>query len=125
MGKLTVTTLAPDMKRTHDNSVASSTQDLTRRGPVAEPKPPKISTTSLREKGLLVPARLALKRQRAVLKPPTMKIEPDNHDAYQVELGRMDELESPQRPNTFRGGTPHTAATDISVVYRYVHFVER
>ncbi|UJR27010.1 hypothetical protein I4U23_008315 [Adineta vaga] len=130
MAKVTIKTIVPSVKHVHDNSIASPTHDFARNMTKNESKYPKISITSLKDKGLLVPARLALKRQRATLKPPITRYEPEDSEGFQIELGRTEEFEpqnsqdrkllltTPNHPNSARGCTPHTIATDISVQYK-------
>jgi hypothetical protein len=145
----TVTTMAPAMKNPHENSAASSNQDFPRRIQNPEQRFQTFSTSLLKNKGLLVPTRLALKRQRASLKAPSTKFEPVHSDILQMELGNPEELllhndrddedhtsmvtrgthllpeqnrmqSTSNQTSTVRGDTPHTAPTDISLLYRYV-----
>ncbi|CAF1362064.1 unnamed protein product [Adineta steineri] len=130
MAKLTVQTILPDMKHTHYNSIESPIYRFPRHLLQYEEK---VSTVTLKDKGLLVPARLALKRQRGSLKPATMKTEAIDSSAFQIELGHTEDFDlqnsedfdkhhamqsTPFHPNSVRGDTPHTQATDISVMYR-------
>jgi hypothetical protein len=145
----TMTTMPAAIKHPHDNSAASFTQEFPQRMSNPEQKFQAFSTSLLKNKGLLVPTRLALKRQRASLKAPTMTFEPDRSDILQMELGNPDELllhsnpddeehttlvsqnthllsgqngmqSTSYRSSPLRGDTPHTAPTDISLLYRYV-----
>lgn len=93
MAKITIKTITPAIKTTHDHSISSSLNDFAHHATTNEPKLRKISTTSLKDKGLLVPARLALKRQRPVLKPPVIKPESEDSDGFQIELGRTEDFE--------------------------------
>jgi hypothetical protein len=145
MKTLAVKNISPTTKNVHDNSVASFAQDLPPRIQIPEQKLLKFSTTSLKDRALLVPTRLALKRQRPPIKPPTIKHESVNSDTFQIELGHLEESTThrvqdydkyhslmsqntpfyPEQstafhPNSARVDTPYTAATDISLMYRYV-----
>ncbi|CAF0791762.1 unnamed protein product [Adineta ricciae] len=130
MAKVAIKTIVPAVKNTHDNSTSSSLNDFAHHTTTNEPKLRKISTTSLKDKGLLVPARLALKRQRPMLKLPVTKPELDDSDGFQIELGRTEDFEpensqerkrlqtTPHNLNSARECTPYTIATDISVRYK-------
>jgi len=145
MKTLAVKNISPTRKNVHDNSLATFAQDVPPRIQIPEQKLLKFSTTSLKDRALLVPTRLALKRQRPPIKPPTIKHESVNSDTFQIELGHLEEstthrvqdydkyhsLMSQNTPfypeqstafhlNSARGDTPYTAATDISLMYRYV-----
>jgi hypothetical protein len=150
MAPSVVTTIPQTLKRPHDNSLVSLTQDLPYRTSNPERNFQTFSASSLKNKTLLVPTRLALKRQRATFRGPTMQFEPIQTDALQMELGNAEELTihndqddddehniittpiihlSPEQnrmqstsnhTSPLRGDTPHTAPTDISLLYRYV-----
>ena len=93
MAKVKTKIIVPTVKNTHDNSTSSFLNDFTHHTTTDEPKLRKISTISLKDRGLLVPARLALKRQRPMLKLPVTKPELDDSDGFQIELGRTEDFE--------------------------------
>lgn len=85
---------------------------------------------SLKSRNLLVATRVALRRQRAALKGPSLQYEPIRSDALQMELANPDESISESNYNAMissslsnhtsplRQDTPHTAPTDISLTFR-------
>ena len=87
-------------------------------------------TPVLKNRNLLVAARLALRRQRAALRGPTLHHEPVRSETLQMELGNPDEvlLEhnrdttlSPSlsnRTSPFRQESPQTIPADISLMFR-------
>jgi hypothetical protein len=149
MATPTVTAMSSFIKRPHDNSVSSVEQNFPHRISNPQEQFENFSKSLLKNKALLVPTRLALKRQRASLIAPTKKVEPIYSDALQMELGNPEEftlhsdqgddeldtmisqnihLSSEQNrmqsrsnhTSPLRGGTSHTVPTDISLMYRYV-----
>ena len=87
-------------------------------------------TPLLKNRNLLVAARLALRRQRAALRGPTIQHEPIRSETLQMELGNPDEalLEHSRdvtitpllsnRSSPFRQDSPQTVPTDISLMFR-------
>ncbi|CAF3433769.1 unnamed protein product [Rotaria sp. Silwood1] len=151
IGDLTTSTKATmpfNIKDSHHNSLVSFTQNLSQRIPNPKDNFQKFSTSLLKNKVLLVPTRLALKRQRASLKPPTLKCEPVYSETLQMELGNPEELTShsdhdedeqtattisqhmhlsrehnrmrstSNQSSPLRGDTPHTVPADIALLYR-------
>ncbi|CAF0895140.1 unnamed protein product [Rotaria sordida] len=144
----TKTTMPYNIKDSHHNSLVSFAQDFSQSIPNPKNNFQKFSTSLLKNKALLVPTRLALKRQRASLKPPTLKYEPVRSDTLQMELGNPEELtlhsdqdedehttamisqymQLPKEQNRMqstsnqssplREDTPHTGPTDIALLYR-------
>jgi hypothetical protein len=148
-GSSTLTTMLPVITHPHDNSVISMEENLPHRLLNAEENFEKFSTSLLKNKTLLVPRHLALKRQRASLKLPNQKLRPVYSDTLQMELGNPEgflsnndrneggmntmmsqyirlspeknRIQSTSNDTTpLRGDTPQTAPTDISLLYRYV-----
>lgn len=137
----TLTSMPTALKHPHANSIDFSEQPTLNAVENFE----KFSSCLLKNKNLLVPTRLALKRQRAGFKPPSRQIliEHVNSNTLQMELGNPDEgrtpidYESDDGANTLithtdtiglpsrsnqsstSRDTPHTAPTDISLLYRY------
>lgn len=149
MRSSTMTTIPAVIKQPHDNSLISFEQNLPQHVPNPEERFEKFTTSLLKNKTLLVPRRLALKRQRATLESPTRKLDPIYTDTLQMELGNPDELilhtdadddelttmisqnvhisptqnrmqSTSNHTSPLRGDTPHTLPTDISLLYRYV-----
>lgn len=152
MGDLTTSTAAnmtAAIKNPHFNSLVTFGQDMSHSLPNAEDNFQKFSTTLLKNKALLVPRRLALKRQRASLRPSLKQFEPISTDTLQLELGNPDDsplhserdydermtltshnmrysremnrMHSTSNHTTpLREDTPHTLPADISLMYRYV-----
>ncbi|CAF2439667.1 unnamed protein product [Rotaria sp. Silwood2] len=144
----TKATMPFNIPESHHNSLVSFAQDLSQRIPNPKDNFQKFSTSLLKNKVLLVPTRLALKRQRASLKPPSLKHEPVFSDKLQMELGNAEELtlhsdhdedehsttmisqhiqlsrernrmqSTSNQSSPLRGDTPHTVPTDISLLYR-------
>lgn len=143
----TMTTTALDtIHRAHPTSLASVSPDETDRFLKLEENIRKQPLIFIRDRNLLVAQRLALKRQRAAVKAPSLQFHPVRSDSYQLELSTADEEKflSDQQDQTnaitpglsdlkdevnraathslrttpFRGDTPHTVPTDISVRYR-------
>ena len=145
----TVNTMPPVIRYPHMNSAITMEQNLPYRTSNPEEDFQKFSTKLLRNKTLLVPTRLALKRQRASFKSPNKRLEPMYSDTLQMELGNPEELslrsdldedeskilitqntrlsfeqnrmQSISNPSgPLREDTPHTLPTDISLLYRYL-----
>jgi hypothetical protein len=134
----TMTTMAPAVKHAHDTSLVTLAQDFAHQISKHEEKYEKFSASFLKNKSLLVPTRLALKRQRAALKAPSLQYEPIQSETYQIELGNPDDIvtqddyhrtisaeenrikSTSTRLSPLRGDTPHTLPTDISLMYKYV-----
>ncbi|CAF3662217.1 unnamed protein product [Rotaria socialis] len=147
MAGSTLVNMPAGMKDGHPNSLVSFPQDAAQR--MRNPKEDflKFSTSLLKNKGLLVPTRLALRRQRASLKPSAMNYEPIRSDTLQMELGNPEESilhsdrvdvehnpivshtlhlsrekfrmqSSSNQSSPLRGDTPHTVPTDIGLLYR-------
>ena len=149
VGASTVTTIPPVLKHPHDNSVNSFEHHPRQSPSQSEENLDQFTRKLLKNKSLLVPTRLALKRQRATLQPSTRRLEPLYSDTVQMELGNPDEylmhnvstddedlkaimsenLPSPpeqyrtqsisNQSSPIREETPHTLPADISLLYRY------
>ncbi|CAF1162348.1 unnamed protein product [Rotaria sp. Silwood1] len=143
----TVTTITPMVKRAHDISLVTLAQDFAYRVSKRQENYQKFSASLLKNKSLLVPTRLALKRQRAAFKGPSLQYEPIRSEKFQIELGSLNDergqsnridtrqTTTPEDDNrikstsnqtsSLREGTPHTIPTDISLMYRekplYLH----
>lgn len=150
MGASTVTTIPPVLKHPHENSVNSFEQHHRQSPSQSEENLDQFTRRLLKNKSLLVPTRLALKRQRATVQPLTRRLEPLYSDTVQMELGNPDEYlmhnvstddedlkaimsqniqPSPEQYRTqsisnqsspIREETPHTLPADISLLYRYL-----
>lgn len=81
-------------KNAHPNSLVSFLQDIPEH--VSNPKQDvlKFSTSLLKNKALLVPTRLALRRQRPSVKASTVLSEPILSNTHQIELGNPEDLPS-------------------------------
>ena len=122
------------MQRVRDAGLVPSAHDLSSRSLNAEENYQLFSGILLKNKSLLVPTRLALKRQRATLKGPAwqsrsapldgLHIELGNFDEYLVNSEDEDEAEQEQRPAQPRHTTPlsmvvpRTVATDTSLSHK-------
>jgi hypothetical protein len=150
MRALTDATISPINRRQHDNSVASIEHHLPPIQHVSNPKEDfeQFSNKLMKNKTLVVPRRLALKRQRAPLKPTAKKLAPLYTDSLQMELGNPEELalrsdhgeedlktmisnihssvdhnhsqSISNHSSPRRDETPHTVPADISLLYRYI-----
>ena len=136
----TVTTVAPVLQRAPDTSLASVTQDHYLRILTREERNPTTPSANLTNRNLLVSRRLALKRQRAAIHGPSLHYAPIRSAAFQLELGNADDIQTGDDRHTIaspsvanqrirpisthttplRGETPHSAPTDISLMYRSV-----
>lgn len=138
------TTIPAVTKHPHNNSVILVEPNFPRRMLKPTEDFEKFSKSLMRNKTLLVPTRLALKRQRASFKPRIKKVEPIYSNTLQMELGNPEEVTShidresdegtiivseqnqtqgtSNNTNSLRGDTPHTLPTDISLLYRYVKY---
>ena len=134
----TVTTMTPMIKQTHNTSLASLAHNFAHRVSNHQENYQRFSASLLKHKNLLVPTRLAIKRQQAALKYPSLQYEPMRSDGLQIELGTTDDelirynQRTPPSPDytqtkttlyqsgPVREDTPHTLPTDISLMYRYV-----
>ena len=74
--KSTMTTMTPIIKHAHENSLVSLAHDFAHRGTKRDENYQAFSASLLKNKSLLVPTRLALKRQRAALKDRSLQYEP-------------------------------------------------
>lgn len=150
MATSTVTTIPQALKQPHENSVTSFEQypEQQHPSPNSQEDFEKFTRKLLKNKSLLVPRRLALKRQRASLRPSSKHLEPLYTDTLQMELGNPgecfsrngqydDDLKTTVSQNLrlsseqcrtqslsnlsspVREDTPHTLPTDISLLYRY------
>lgn len=136
----TVTTVAPISERAPDTSLASVSHDQYLRILTREERNPTTPSAKLTNRNLLVSRRLALKRQRAAIKGPSLHYAPIRSEAFQLELGNADDIQTSDDRHTiaspsvsnqrlrpisthtapFRGETPRTAPADISLMYRSV-----
>jgi hypothetical protein len=129
-----MTAMTSIVKHTHENSLVTLAQDFASRTSNRSENHQAFSLSLLKNKSLLVPTRLALKRQRAALKDRSLQYEPIQSDVFQIELGNPDEvltqkseddrhssdyhrIKSTSSPS--REDTPRTLPTDISLMYRY------
>ncbi|CAF2585624.1 unnamed protein product [Rotaria sp. Silwood2] len=143
----TLTTMTPITKRAHNISLVTLAQDFAHRVSKRQENYQKFSSSLLKNKSLLVPTRLAIKRQRAAFKGPSLQYEPVRSEKFQMELGSLvDTTEQIYRGDTrqtttpeednrikstsiptssLREDTPHTNPADISLMYRekplYLH----
>ena len=122
------------MQRTRDAGLVPSAHDLSSRSLNAEENYQRFSGMLLKNKSLLVPTRLALKRQRATLKGldwqtrsaplDGLQMELGNSDEFFVDLDDEDEAEQERRPAQPRHTTPlsmvipRTAPTDMSLLHK-------
>lgn len=122
-------TVASTLKHAHDTSLTSLAHNFASRLSKREEHYRQFSASLLKNKSLLVPTRLALKRQRAALKSPSLQYEPLRSEIFQIELGNFDPSTSPSPEyiraksttnsnSQIREDTPHTIPTDISLMYR-------
>lgn len=126
IGEFQTPTMSSVMKHAHDNTLISLAHNFATRHSKRDENYRKFSESLLKNKSLLVPTRLALRRQRAALKSPALHYEPLRSAAYQIELGTSIETtsSSPEYIRTKstnshgRGDTPQTIPTDISLMYR-------
>ena len=142
----TVTTLPSELRHPHPSSLVSTPSDYLQRPIQPAENYHLFSRTMLKNKSLLVPTRLALKRQRASIKAPLRALESVESQSFQMELGNPDELlihwnsqqdepteEDPpagfspehqtfQNSSHFRGplrvNTPYNAPADIALLYK-------
>ena len=134
------TTLAQTLNRPHPSSLASVTPDETDRFLQREETSRKHQLLLTKDRNLLVQRRLALKRQRAAIRGPSLHYEPVRSESYQMELGNaeLDQASNEQEDQqtvttpglsdfkhglsnmttTNRGETPHSVPTDIGLRYR-------
>jgi len=118
------------VKHAHDTSLVSLAHNFAAGFSKRQENYQKFSASLLKNKSLLVPTRLALKRQRAALKSPTLQYEPIRSETFQIELGNSDDttIRSSPEPHRIkstsnyisllREDTPHTLPKDISLMYR-------
>lgn len=129
IGDFNAPTMSSVMKHAHDNSLISLAHNFASRLSKREANYRKFSESLLKNKSLLVPTRLALKRQRAALKSPSLQYEPIRSAAYQIELGNSEEATSPSpeyiraksttnSSSHGRDDTPQALPADISLMYR-------
>ena len=126
---VTTPTMSSVMKHAHDTSLITLAHNFASRLTKREENYQKFSASLLKNKSLLVPTRLALKRQRAALKSPSLQYEPLRSESFQIELGNFDQTTAPtpeyirtksttNSTSQLREDTPHTLPTDISLMYR-------
>ncbi len=129
IGDFTTPTMSSVMKHAHDTSLISLAHNFASQISKRQGNYKKFSSSLLKNKSLLIPTRLALKRQRAALKSPSLQYEPIRSNTFQIELGNTDETTATPPDYTrikstsnytsqFREETPHTLPTDISLMYR-------
>jgi len=106
------------IKHVHDTSLVSLAYNFASRVSRRQESYEKFSASLLKNKSLLVPTRLALKRQRAAIKSPTLQYEPVRSETFQIELGNPGDITTSNHINQLREDTPHTLPKDISLLYR-------
>jgi len=129
IGNVPTPTMSSVIKYAHDTSLVSLAHnfasDISRR----QGNYQRFSASLLKNKSLLVPTRLALKRQRAALKSPALQYEPLQSETFQIELGNPDEPTATSLghnrirstlnyTNQLREETSQTLPIDISLMYR-------
>lgn len=97
------------LRHAHDTSLISLAQNFASQTTKRENAYGNLSSSLLKNKNLLVPTRLALKRQRAAMRSPLLQYEPIQSETYQIELGNTNETSQ----------TPQTLRNDITLMYRY------
>jgi hypothetical protein len=86
------TTASPTMMCSHMISFVSTTTDLAQINSKYDDNNHLLSTLSLKDKSLLVPARLAIKRQRKSIRNDRKYVQqPIVQDLFQIELGEIDQ----------------------------------
>jgi hypothetical protein len=129
IGNITTPTMVSVMKHAHDTSLVSLAHNFASELLKRQENDQGFSASLLKNKSLLVPTRLALKRQRAAIKSPTLQHEPIQSETFQIELGNPDEnIATPTEfnhikstsnyINQLREEIPQTVPTDISLMYR-------
>lgn len=122
-------TVASTLRHAHDTSLTSLAHHFAAQTSKRDENYRQFSASLLKNKSLLIPTRLALKRQRAALKSPSLQYEPLRSETFQIELGNSDQGTSPtpeyiraksttNSTSQIREDTPHTLPTDISLMYR-------
>lgn len=125
----TTPTLTTVLTHAHDNSLVSLAHNFASQGTKRQESYHKFSASLLKNKSLLVPTRLAIKRQRAALKSPSLQYEPIHSETYQIELGNPTDMISASsdfrrvKSTSFhtshvKEDTSHTIPTDIALLYR-------
>jgi hypothetical protein len=125
----TTPTMASVLTHAHDNSLISLAYNFASGVTKRQENYQKFSASLLKNKSLLVPTRLAIKRQQAALQNPSLQYEPLRSETFQIELGNPTDIKSTSPDynrikstshytSQLRGDTPHTALTDISLMYR-------
>lgn len=126
----TTPTMASVLTHAHDNSLISLAHNFASGVTKRQENYQKFSASLLKNKSLLVSTRLAIKRQQAALQSPSLQYEPLRSETFQIELGNPTDIKSTSSPDYnrikstshytshLRGDTPHTALTDISLMYR-------
>ncbi|CAF3610687.1 unnamed protein product [Rotaria socialis] len=135
----TMTTMTPVVKDVHNISLVTLAQDFAYQVSKRQGNYQKFSETLLKNKSLLVPRRMAVKRQRAGFKGPSLQYEPVRSENYQIELGNSTDTTaqtnrnesrpttspedtqnqtSSHRTSSLREETPHALPSDISLMYR-------
>jgi hypothetical protein len=108
------------LKHVHDNSLITLAHNFAYQASKRQANYQKFSASLLKNKTLLVPTRLALKRQRAAFKSPTLQYEPIQSETFQIELGNSNNIPSSEdhRIKSTSIHTNHTTPNDISLMYR-------
>jgi len=97
------------LKHPHDISLISLANNFVSQTSKRTTDYERLSSSLLKNKNLLVPTRLALKRQRAAICSPLLQYEPIRSETFQIELGNTNEASQ----------TPQTVRNDITLMYRY------
>ncbi|CAF1116969.1 unnamed protein product [Rotaria sordida] len=140
LGTSTLTTMTPITKHVHNISLVTLAQNFAHRVSKRQENYQKFSASLLKNKTLLVPTRLALKRQRAAFRSPLLQYEPVRSERFQIELGNLDNTiiqnhrddtrptttpeddnrirSTSNQTNSLREDTPHILPTDISLMYK-------
>jgi hypothetical protein len=139
MGDLATPTITPIRNHPHDISLVSFAHNFVSRTSKRRESYQKFSASLLKNKSLLVPTRLALKRQQAALKSPTLLYEPIRSDTFQIELGNPSDITTQndqqytkaissehnqiKSTSNYNSGQvkediPYTLPTDILLMYR-------
>ena len=126
-----MTPLLKPLTQIHPSSLASITQEQPYVNiPLLSQQHRPNPTPFVKNRNLLVAARLALRRQRAALKGPTLQYEPTRSDTLQMELASRDETFIDQHRDVlissslsnhtipFRQESPQTVPADVSLMFR-------
>jgi hypothetical protein len=130
MGNVSTPTVISERKHAHETSLVSFGHHPPSRRSKRPETFQKFSASLLKNKTLLVPTRLALRRQRAALKSPSLQHEPIQSETFQIVLGNptdQDERTSPEyrqiksasnSTSQHKEDLSHPLPTDISLMYK-------